>query len=204
MLNLPRFLFINGPSGSGKTTLARLICEAQGSAYRESFAEPIRQMLYNVFFFKEDPFAPTLDLRKAEVKKSRMPFQEDLDEKGASDADYITIRDEMIAFSEEYMKRRYGDRIFGKLLFARCEEQSLFYSSFVIDDNGFAPEAQFIVDKIGADSCILLRLHRDGCNFSGDSRGYVDLPKVQTIELQNSGSSPKAMLDDLQLKLGIL
>jgi len=197
MLNLPKFLFINGPSGTGKTTLASMICKAVPSAFQESFAEPIRQMIYSVFFPFEDPtfcLGSSLDLRDGAVKRQPIPFID------AGRVPY-TIREEMIAFSEDYMKRRYGPQIFGKLLFARCEEQSLFYSKFVIDDNGFAPEAEFIVEKEGAENCLLLRLHRTGCSFSGDSRGYVDLPGVRTIDLDNNDRLDQ-LLDSLQLKLG--
>src|SRR5258708_38765641 len=105
-------------------------------------------MLYCVFFANQDAFSPEIDFRKAEVKQQKMPFSAE------NITTLVTIRDEMIAFSEEYMKRRYGPRIFGKLLFSRCEEQSLFYDKFVIDDNGFAPEAEYILDQVGAPNSI--------------------------------------------------
>lgn len=205
MLNLPTFLFINGPAGSGKDTLAKLIAAEHPSAFIEGFAEPIRAMIYSVFFPNEGPIDYSIDLREQSVKASPIPFlgvrRDPFDAPQAEDAT-ITIRQEMIAFSETYMKRRYGDQIFGKLLLVRCKEQMMFSHHFIISDSGFISEAQYIIDQVGAHNCILLRLHRDGCNYSSDSRGYISLP-ISSYDIDNN-REPKAMLDQLQLVLGNL
>lgn len=198
MLNLPTFLFINGPPGSGKDTLAGLIVKTCPSAFLEGFAEPIRAMIYSVFFPNEGPIDYSIDLRDQKVKASSMPFQFPNQENIPG----YTVRDEMIAFSEQYMKRRYGPQIFGRLLWERCKEQMMFSQSFVISDSGFTPEARFIIDQVGTDNCILIRLHREGCSYAGDSRGYIDLP-ITTYDITNDGA-PEAMLSALQLHLGNL
>lgn len=202
-LNLPHFLFLNGPPGSGKSTLAKMICEAEPSAWRESFAEPIRQMVLSVFFPECDPFAPPIDLRAQEVKNSWLIDLANIRDSicRAEDApSAITIRGVMIEFSEQFMKPRFGSDIFGRLCFKRCIEQTLFYQHFVIDDSGFEDEAKYIIQKVGAANCHLVRLHRSGCNFSSDSRGYISLAGVQTLDLQNNGH-PSEMMDTLFIEL---
>lgn len=194
-LNLPKFLFINGPAGSGKSTLAELICRAEPSAWRESFAEPIRQMIWAVFYPNNDPLAPQPNLREQSVKARPIPFP--------STTPPFTHREEMIAFSEHYMKTRHGQDIFGKLLMSRCEAQSFWYSHFIIDDSGFQPEALHVISLAGKDNCHLIRLHRRGCDFGGDSRSYISLPGVQTLDLHNDGP-PDEMLHMLQLEFGTL
>lgn len=201
-LDLPHFLFINGPSGSGKSTLAKMICEQNPSAYRESFAEPIREMIRSVFFpqfIVDFPY----DLRDQTVKNlpllqlARLLSQENPPERLGSGP---SVRAAMIAFSEQYMKPLFGNDVFGRLCFARCVEQTAFYQHFVIDDSGFFEEAHHIISRVGADNCHLVRLHRPGCNFAGDSRGHIALPGVQTLDLHNN-SSPSAMLDILAAEL---
>src|SRR4051812_44268678 len=174
MLNLPKFTFINGPAGSGKSTLARLICEADKSVWRDGFAEPIREAIYVVFFPEEGPIHYDLDLKDQKVKGSPFPFRED-----------FTFRDTMISFSEDWMKPYFGRDIFGRLAFKRCLEQEMFYDKFVLDDSGFKEEAEYITNLASPSSCLLIRLHREGHNFTGDSRSYIILDGVPTINLQN-------------------
>lgn len=99
MLNLPKFLFINGPPGSGKSTLAKMLCDSDPSVWRESFAEPIHQMMYAVFFPEQGPIHYSLDLRDGEVKKRPMPL-------GREDDGSMTIRSAMISFSEDWIDRK--------------------------------------------------------------------------------------------------
>lgn len=201
-MKLPKFLFINGPAGSGKSTLANLLCTTYPHCWRESFAEPIRDMIRTVFFPEYGPLWDSEgvpDLRDGEVKKQRLAMLAHLE--NDPDAYPATVRQAMIGFSEDYMKKLFGDNVFGQLLWHRCCEQSLWYNHFIIDDSGFAGEAAYVISKEGADACALIQLHRDGCNFSGDSRGYITLPKVKTIKIENNGAASE-MLDVIQLEFG--
>lgn len=198
-LSLPHFLFINGPSGSGKSTLAELICASHPEAFRESFAEPIREMIYAVFF-PSDVVNRPIDLRSGPIKSSSLIKLAKLESDEKCFSSEVTVRAAMINFSENYMKRHFGNGIFGQLLFSRCVEQTAFYQNFIIDDSGFKEEAEYVISKVGADSCHLIRLHRCGCDFASDSRGYISLPGVQTLDLHNDGT-PSEMLDLLALEL---
>lgn len=202
MLNLPQFLFINGPAGSGKSTLSGLICESHRKVWPESFAEPIRDALRAVFF-PEDGVMPgpdRVDFRDAKIKKSNLLHLAGL-EMVEECADPL-VRQAMIDFSESFMKPRFGQKIFGQLLWKRCEEQRHWYDHFVVDDSGFAPEAEYVISQAGAANCVLIRLHRAGCTFAGDSRSYVTLP-IHSIDLHNDGAAQE-MLATLQLELGNL
>lgn len=201
-LNLPHFLFINGPAGSGKSTLAEMICSSNPFAFRESFAEPIREMIYSVFF-PSDVVNRPVDLRSGPVKSTNLGVLAKLWSpmtNGDSVAPATTVRDAMIVFSEKFMKPNFGQDIFGRLLYSRCCEQTMFYQHFIIDDSGFPLEASYVISRVGASSCHLVRLHRRGHSFSGDSRNYISLPGVQTLDLHNDGT-PAEMLDMLALEL---
>lgn len=199
MLNLPKFLFINGPVGSGKSTLAKLICNSQPRVWRESFAEPIRQMIYTVFFPEEGPVDFEINLRDGPTKAKILHDLARLEGK----APKISVRLAMIDFSEHYMKPKFGQDVFGQLCYKRCQAQETWYDHFVIDDSGFTAEAQYVIDKAGAANCVLIHLRRAGLNFTGDSRGYIELHGTRTIDLDNDGA-PMEMIDQLQLEFGNL
>lgn len=203
-LSLPKFVFINGPAGSGKSTLANLLCSKvlEGSGWREAFAEPIRDMMRIVFFPEDGPmWANTPDFRDGQVKQAPFPRLASLCDDGDDGYDGIVTRQLMIDFSEHFMKPRFGAQIFGKLLLKRCKDQELFYNHFVIDDSGFVPEAEYVISQVGADNCALIRLHRMGRDFSGDSRGYITLDGVKSADVNNDGA-PMEMIDQLELVFG--
>lgn len=201
MLNLPQFVFINGPAGSGKSTLAHLMSESAPGCWRDAFAEPIREMVRTVFFPEEGPISYEHDLKDGEVKRRNMLQLAKLTLN--FEGEDPLVRQTMIDFSEKFMKPRFGLDIFGQLLWKRCQEQSLFYKTFIIDDLGFIPEASYVADQVGKSSCIILRLHRAGCDFSGDSRSYIEIPGIRVINLYNDGA-PMEMIDNLELELGNL
>lgn len=202
MITLPKYTFINGPAGSGKSSLATLFCKNDSSLWRESFAQPIRDMIYAVFFPEEGPISFTFDLRDGSTKAADFRYSYP---QGYNRFRTITSnRDAMISFSEDWMKPAFGDDIFARLCLARCKDQEMFYDRFVIDDSGFPHEAEYIISQVGAENCLLINLHRPGCHFTGDSRSYIDLTHVKAIDLYNDGPTPESMLDALQLALGNL
>lgn len=200
MFSLPKFTFINGPAGSGKSTLATLLCNTDKSVYRESFANPIRDAILATFFPDEGPIYFSFDLREGAIKRKLFPYQDIFK---VAQSGEKTFRDVMISFSEDWMKPQFGKDIFGRLALNRCAEQELFYDRFLFDDSGFPEEAAHIVKSVGAHNCLLIKLSRDGCNFSGDSRGYLDIFDVRTIEIANNGF-PLEMLDTLALTFGAI
>jgi hypothetical protein len=190
-LNFPRYTFINGPPRSGKSTLVSLICQIDPEVWNDSFSEPIRQMIYSVFFPEDGPVHFELDLRDDEVKKSHLriyPYREG--------EHYPTIRDTMISFSEVWMKPTFGRNIFGRLLRRRCQEQEHYYKKFLVDDANFLDETQYVVDDVGSANCLLIRLHRE----RGSSFDYITLRDVRTIDLTNN-KTPEDLLASLFVSL---
>lgn len=208
-LNLPKYLFINGPPGSGKSTLAKLLCDAEPNCWRESFAEPIREMMAAVFLPNQsiEPGPDRVDFRDGEVKKSSLYHLAGLSPAQSMDEcvnePSISVREVMIDFSEKFMKPRFGQQIFGKLLHKRCIEQEMFYDHFIIDDSGFAPEAEYIIEREGPAACRLIHLHRNGCSFTNDSRAYVTLPNLSPITIYNNGDT-RDLASQLELVFGNL
>jgi len=171
-----KIILINGPARSGKDSLAQAFTkftnELGMKAEVVKFAGPLKEMVHRAFGLPERH-----DSQEA-VKDQRLPqlFGE-------------TPRNLYIGFSELLMKPIFGDAVFGQMLVNEIvvleevaksdgEPGADFY---LVSDSGFAPEAKAVVDHFGADNVLLVRLKRDGYDFTGDSRGYIELPGVRTL-----------------------
>lgn len=96
----------------------------------------------------------------------------------------LTPRQAYIAHSEKYMKPMHGKNVYGKIFVNRLREMWE-VPLIVTPDSGFVDEATPVIAELGPDHILLIRLHREGCNFERDSRGYLDLPSVRTINIEN-------------------
>jgi hypothetical protein len=95
--------------------------------------------------------------------------------------------DVQISMSEYWAKDKFGMRVFGKL--ALREIQKSPSKIFVCSDSGFDYEAAPLLPYFGISNVLLVRLHREGKTFAGDSRGYIELPGVRTLEMSNDSST---------------
>lgn len=105
----------------------------------------------------------------------------------------MSPRQAMIWFSEDVMKPKFGQDIFGQLAAKNIERwggnNPGIFRVVVFSDSGFVQEAQVLRDQYKAENILLVSLRREGCTFSGDSRGYID-PKdlgCQSMILHNDG-----------------
>lgn len=198
-LDLPHLIFLNGPPGAGKSTLARMIMQQDTNTSLESFAEPLRQMVYTVFFPEEGPIDYSIDLHDSTVKRENLFLKAKLDveDRDLADIPNLDFREAMIEFAS-HLRTLYGPDILGRLLFKRIVDQTMYYRHFIVRDTYFPEEAKFLVDRVGADSCQVIRVHRAGFEFphGDDKRDYISLPGVQTLDLHNDGG-PDQMLEIL-------
>lgn len=100
-----------------------------------------------------------------------------------------SYRQWQIDFSESFMKPLYGEDIFARLLASRLYSLRADYPvTAVIPDCGFQVEADKLSRFLDL-NIVLIRIHRRGCDFSGDSRGYIEAPKgVQFFSINNDGT----------------
>ena len=49
----------------------------------------------------------------------------------------------------------------------------------------------------GNENAILIRLRRDGCTYEGDSRSYIELSDVRSVDIMNDGDErfPKMLIN---------
>jgi hypothetical protein len=186
-------VFLNGPPRSGKDTAGRIITDAVPGARAVKFAHALKVATHALF----------AGLQGRQVDLGRYGYgvgnfhelhEDDVYEfcKGDPRPEFYgkTPREAYIAVSELLCKPLFGKQFFGGVLADEIRRDPD-VPMWVITDSGFADEAQPIIDTVGRENCTLVRLHRDGCTFAGDSRGYVDLDVPAKFDIQNNASRPE-------------
>jgi len=164
-----RIILFNGPPRSGKDTAARFVYSDNPFIHWFRFSQPLKDMVSAMF---------TLNSTDAKVieehKDNKLPLLFD-----------NTFRELQIWLSEECMKHRFGKDIFGRL--ARRRVENSLAKLFINSDCGFVEEAIPLLDLVGPKNMLIVQIHREGYDFSKDSRSYITLPGVQTVKLVNQG-----------------
>jgi hypothetical protein len=174
----PYVVFLNGPPGSGKDYAAETLSETSDlTVSKYKFSEPLKEAV-----------CAALEISRAELEASKNKIDPIFG---------VTLRQVQIDMSEQWMKFCYGSDIFGRLTTKRMAEEIQMTDEsgeeqndiFVISDSGFDKEAYSVLKLFGNENALLIRLHRDGHSFEGDSRSYIDLDDVRTVDLNNDGTS---------------
>lgn len=173
-----KIVLINGAPGVGKDTLANgmatLMKECrQDNVVVDKFAAPLKSAVHALFGM------PRVPLDIFESRKNE-PCPELF---GA------IPRKEYIALSEEYVKLRFDNEHFGRVMVQRIKQSAREHklNVTIISDSGFASEAQPVIREFGADNVMLINIKREGCDFSGDSRSDLTIPEVENLWLVNDG-----------------
>lgn len=167
----PKLILFNGPRHSGKDTAA-IYCQKQFNAYHFKLSGPIKAAIKSMFELKDE----TVGLLE-EVKTQPVPV--------LFDKSYVDCQ---ISFSEDWAKQLFGDYVFGNLAARHVNKYMLQFPDqelYVCSDSGFAAEAIPLIRLFGAKNCLLVKIHRPGKTFEGDSRSYIELDDVNTLELSN-------------------
>lgn len=166
-----KIIFLNGPPRSGKDSAATALQVRFTGIAEMKFSDPVKTAVHAAFGLAHGAGG----------------FEKRKDEPCAEFFGQIP-RQCYINHSEKYMKPLYGQDIFGKLFVRRTDFIQYSHKKvIVISDSGFASEAQPVIEKFGAENCMLVRIHRQGCNYSKDSRSYLELPVAYTTNIHNDG-----------------
>ena len=160
---MSKVIILNGPPGVGKDTIANEL-DRQHGAFHIRVKDELYSDAYQIF-----------------QKHGRLSFEEflglmndrDKKEKPSAELSGFSPRQALILTSEEVYKRIYGNDYYGELA-ANIAKKYISITSeqanVVFSDGGFIEEVKAIAKK---SPTLLVRLHRDGFLFDGDSRSYV-------------------------------
>lgn len=172
-----KIVLFNGPPRCGKDTATDIAISILGhtKAGRYRFAAPLKDAVHALFGMA-GIMVEYFDGAKEAPQDSLFG---------------MTPRDAYIWLSEEVAKPKFGsdffarisvtsiNRVFGKGPYGE-------YASVVVSDCGFQSEIDTLSNAFGAENIILVRLHRVGRSFAGDSRSYIE--HSNSIDLENDGT----------------
>lgn len=171
-----KIIFLNGPPGSGKDIIARHLY-VLGGRHRK-FADPLKQAARGMFGVS-DALWKVLEKEGSQAEKN-MPREEFFE---------LSWREILIWLSEDCMKPKFGRDIFGELASQRLANENFTVRSdvafTVFSDCGFTDEVRVVSERFGPQNCQVWRIHRPGTSYEGDSRGYITVPRVSSIEFYN-------------------
>ena len=154
-----RVIIFNGPPGSGKDE-ACIFFKNIGYVHL-SFKDQLFKETFDFFNVSKHWFMEGYEIRKIKEKPVSQLMVNDL---------MLSRRDAMIHVSENIIKPKYGKSYFG----LKISEQIVGDMLYCISDGGFEEELSPIINKIGAENIAIVQLTREGCDFSSDSRRYIN------------------------------
>lgn len=179
-------VILNAPPSSGKDTIARLL-SSHGYAVTE---------------FKETMFKIATTLSGLELHEYMARYDNrNLKELPWDKLGGLSCREFMIHISEDIMKPLYGDDVFGKRASERCEQLlGEGYDNVVFSDGGFIDE----VNKLIYDGfeVAVVRLHRDGYTFEGDSRDYLYPNNCKCLDINLVDGHPFLAVEEILREIG--
>ncbi len=174
---MSKIILLNGPPSSGKDTAAKHIRQM---VLRSTFPQISVCILDRMSMPIKRAFAGTMNLpidADGNVDYWEAHKEEIVPQFG------VSYRQWQIDFSERFMKPIFDEAIFGVLLSARIKRrfEKKIADLLVIPDCGFQVEIATLYHYFNPDDILLIRPHRNGFTFSGDSRSYVRAPSGAAV-----------------------
>lgn len=172
----PKIILLNGPPHCGKDTIGNQLWKLTNQSSVVKFATPLKTVATHLYCNGDRDLFDKMDAPEQKGKPDELFFGK-------------SCRQVQIDISESYAKPMHGPRVFGKILASTIKQRMATEQTrtFFVTDSGFLPEAEELVDQFGRDNVILIRIHRDGKTFDGDSRSYInlDLIGVTSLDVNN-------------------
>jgi hypothetical protein len=180
-------ILFNGPPRSGKDTAAIYLYEnweafpwSSGMCLFHRMSSPLKRMFAAMTNSELDEYDNNLTYEK--MKDNDLRF---LNSK--------SYRQWQIDASEKFMKPLYGEDVFARLFvnYVAMHPGADEDTTWVVPDCGFEVEAAGLKRYLPEANVFLVAIHRAGCDFSKDSRGYITgltLPGSRRYSINNNGT----------------
>jgi hypothetical protein len=172
-------IIFNGPPGTGKDELAKHFTSKFGALYRNGtkhmeHKHHLKAIALVITGVTEEEWDERYDNRE-------------LKEKPWDKCGNISQRQLYIKISEEWCKPLFNRSYFGDRSTQRIKESDAKY--FFFSDGGFKNET--IPMLAACDRMVIIRIHREGHTYEGDSRKYLymEMPEqIEEYDLNNDGT----------------
>lgn len=167
---MKKIIFLNGPPGSGKDTIAEILIH-NCNGINLKYAQPLRDVTSAFFAIKEHDID---ELKNKPIDKNKSNYR---------------IRDFMIDVSEKVIKPNMGQNWFADKLLSRIKTRYYDEKLIIISDLGFLKELEIVYNGLKSFyEFELWQIHRQGKDFSRDSRSFVIHSEIQTKIINNDYS----------------
>lgn len=163
-----RVIILNGPPRSGKDTLAKHLTTMFSHFHHKEFKSQLYKLLQVIYSLTDGQLQSIIK-------------DEDNKENPNELLDGKSLRQALIYISESIIKPNYGKNYFGK----SASKNLVLNEVNVFSDGGFIDEVLELTKVVDKEDITIVRIHRDGCDFSKDSRRYLDIDGIRTIDITN-------------------
>ena len=155
-----KVVLFNAPPEAGKDVAAKHCAKVFGMEHKE-FKGKLYDIVQCLYTLTDDQLE-TLKLRENKEVPTEL-------------LGGLSLRQALIHISENIIKPNFSKSYFGDSLAKSIN------SDTAVSDSGFIDELMRVVDKVGEDNVLVVRIHRDGYTFDGDSRSYIPDGTVKNI-----------------------
>ena len=173
----PFVVILNAPPQAGKDTVAARLKTKYG---------------YNHCEMKRKLFDLALTIHSISKEDWDAHYTSELKEKPWDALGGVSPRQALIDISEKVIKPFYGQDYF-----AKSAIKQLLPGVNVFSDGGFITETSLLSEAAGEGRCILIRIHREGKTFDGDSRSYLYPEDIKCVDVYNN-STPGALVSTIK------
>lgn len=168
-----KVVVFNAPPGSGKDEACKRLKHCQwfydkkeGTSHKPYHKE-----------FKSKLFSITREVFSVSKEEWDEHYTRELKEVPWNKLNGLSPRQALIFVSEDIIKPN-----FSKLYFGESLAKSLDHGINVVSDGGFDDEMIPIIQAVGKENILVIKIKREGCSFEGDSRSYLNTDKLRIME----------------------
>lgn len=179
-LRVPKVIVFNGPPGCGKDEAANHLNRLYFKASHKRFKDKL---------FEITAILNCVDRQDLEVTW----YTRELKEQPREELNGRSPRGALIHTSEDVVKPHFGKDFFGKALAESITTEITFVS-----DSGFLDELLPVINKVGAENVLVVRVIRPGYTFVGDSRDFLSHVELKKLGVEYKDIVNKSTLEDFK------
>ncbi|QHJ85721.1 MAG: hypothetical protein [Cystoviridae sp.] len=171
---IKKVVVFNAPAGSGKDEACKHLSIP---VHSHGIGDVGYFNRYHHKEFKSKLFSITREIFSVSKEEWDEHYTRELKETTWNKLNGLTPRQALIFVSEDIIKPNFSKTYFGESL-----AKSLDHGINVISDGGFDDEMIPIIEAVGKENILVVKIKREGCSFEGDSRSFLNTDKLGIME----------------------